>query len=63
MTEMFERIFDEVMNEMNVGSWYELYDSENFEVVEKRIAKELGIEDAYENEEFCKWETEMYWDL
>ena len=60
---MFERVFDEVMTELNINNWWELYDSDNFEIVEKRIAENLGIEDAYDNEEFRKWETEMYWDL
>lgn len=63
MTEMFERVFEEVMDELNLNAWYELYDSEKFSIVENRIAEKLGITDPYENEEFCNWENEMYNDL
>jgi hypothetical protein len=65
MTEMFEKIFEEVMTEMNINSWYELYDSEKFEIVRERIAKAMNItiEELDENAEYNKWDEEMYWEL
>jgi hypothetical protein len=65
MTEMFEKIFEEVMTEMNINSWYELYDSEKFEIVRERIAKAMNItiEELDENTEYNKWDEEMYWEL
>ena len=65
MTEMFEKIFEEVMTEMNINSWYELYDSEKFEVVRERIAEAMNItiEELDENAEYNKWDEEMYWEL
>ena len=65
MTEMFEKIFEEVMTEMNINSWYELYDSEKFEIVRERIAKAMNItiEELDENAEYNEWDEEMYWEL
>lgn len=61
MLERFEEIFDEVMDEME-KSWWELFDSEEFEIVEARIAEEFG-KDALESEEYLDWVAEMTEDL
>lgn len=61
MLERFEEVFDEVMDEMG-KSWWELFDSENFEIVEARIAEEFG-KDVLESEEYLDWVAEMAEDL
>jgi hypothetical protein len=44
MVRNFEEIFEEVMIENEIEEWYELFDSDDFEIVEERIVKELGKE-------------------
>ena len=61
MMERFEEIFEEYLVEVE-RDWYEVFDSEEFEVVESRIAAEFGAE-ALESEEFTAWTSEMGWDL
>ncbi len=64
MTEMFEMVFEAVMEELEL-SWYELFDSEQFEIVEERIASSLGIsvEELSEIDEYIAWTSEMAMDL
>lgn len=64
MTEMFEMVFEAVMEELEL-SWYELFDSEQFEMVEERIASSLGIsvEELCEMDEYIAWTSEMAMDL
>lgn len=62
MKNRFEEIFWEVAEEIGVTSWWELFDSENFGIVESRIAEEFGT-GALESEEFIAWSNEMYWEL
>lgn len=64
MTEMFEMVFEVVMEELEL-SWYELFDSEQFEIVEERIASSLGIsvEELSEMDEYIAWTSEMAMDL
>jgi hypothetical protein len=59
---MFEQIFEEVMQMISVNAWYELFDSDDFEIVEERISAELGY-DCWEDEEFVVWYREMAEDL
>lgn len=64
MTEMFEMVFEIVMEELEL-SWYELFDSEQFEIVEERITSSLGIsvEELSEMDEYIAWTSEMAMDL
>jgi len=62
MYEMFEEVFAEVMEELGLSEWYELFDSDEFAMVEERITERLGY-DCYECEEFCDWERTMGEDL
>lgn len=59
---MFEQIFEEIMKMIGVNAWYELFDADEFEIVEERISAELGY-DCWENEEFVAWYREMAEDL
>lgn len=60
---IFDAIFEAVMDELELDGWWELFDSEQFELVEVRIAEEFGVEDADEVEGFIAWYNEMAWDL
>ena len=62
MKDMFDKVFEEVMNEKNINDWYVLYDSDDFDEVIDRISKLLGY-DCWENEEFGEWEYDMAMDL
>lgn len=55
----FDAIFDEVMNELGLTDWRELYNSDNFSIVEKRASEWLGYE-ASHSAEYCEWEDEKY---
>jgi len=61
--EIFEEIFDEVMEDLNIGAWWELFDDERFNEVEKRVAERFNVSDAYELDYFPSWVREMAADL
>lgn len=61
MYERFEELFDEVMEEMDCA-WYELFDSEEFGEVERRIVAEFG-EEVLSSEEYEAWLEEMSMEL
>lgn len=61
MIERFEEIFEEVMEEKDL-EWWELYDSSEFDEVERRITAEFG-EDVLDSDEYCDWTYEMSMDL
>lgn len=61
--EIFEAIFDEVMEELGLTGWWELFDSESFDEVERRIAERYGVEEVTDVEGFTDWYNEMAWDL
>lgn len=56
---IFEEIFWEVAEEHGVSGWWELFDSEDFEEVERRIAERFGVADPCEVEGFIEWNNEM----
>lgn len=62
MKEMFEKMFEEVMDELGYEDWWELFDGKDFHKVEDRISEKLGY-DCWDNEEFCDWTGEMADDL
>jgi hypothetical protein len=43
-------------------AWYELFDSDQFDIVEARIIAEFG-EDVLESDEYTAWTSEMAWEL
>jgi hypothetical protein len=61
MIERFEAIFEEVMVEKGLA-WWELFDSNQFDIVEARIVAEFG-EDVLDSDEYCDWTQEMGEDL
>ena len=52
--DIFEEIFEAVMNELAICNWWELFDSGDFEVVEERICDRFGV-----TEGFIEWNNEM----
>lgn len=62
-TEIFEEIFWQVGEENGLTSWWEIFDSEVFDEVERRIAERFSVADAYEVEGFLDWNNEMAEDL
>lgn len=61
MVERFEKIFEAVMEEKGL-EWWELYDSSEFDEVERRIAAEFG-ESVLDSDEYCDWTYEMSMEL
>ena len=61
MRERFEEIFAQVQVELNLD-WWELYDSDKFDVVIALIVAEFG-EEVLDSDEYSEWENEMYCDL
>ena len=60
--EMFEEVFAEVAKEVGANEWYELFDSENFNLVEVRLVTLYG-EEVLESEEYTAWVSEMAQEL
>ena len=61
--EIFDEIFWEVADELNITTWWELFDSEDFEEVENRIAKAFDEADAANVPFFLEWNNQMAEDL
>ena len=61
MRERFEEIFAQMQLELDLD-WWELYDSDKFDVVVALIVAEFG-EEALDSDEYSDWVNEMYWDL
>lgn len=62
MVEKFEEIFWQVGDENGVNEWYNIFDSDLFDVVRDRIVNEFG-DDVLDSDEFLDWYDEMYEDL
>ena len=58
-TEIFEEIFWQVGEENNLNHWYEIFDSEIFHEVERRIAERFCAVDPYFVPEYEKWVNGM----
>ena len=61
MRERFEEIFAQVQVELDLD-WWELYDSDKFDVVIALIVAEFG-EEVLDSDEYSDWVNEMYCDL
>lgn len=62
MVEKFEEIFWQVGDENGVNEWYNIFDSDLFDVVRDRIVNEFD-DDVLESDEFLDWYDEMCEDL
>ena len=62
MFEVFEEVFEEVMEMFGLSGWWQLFDSDKFSVVEGKLVERFG-ESVLESEEFCSWVEEMAADL
>lgn len=65
MVENFEEIFEEIQSNLKLA-WYDLFDGENFVLVEKAIAKKYFNNDTKAmkaNSIYKNWVEEMYWEL
>ena len=61
MRERFEEIFAQVQLELDLD-WWELYDSDEFDVITALIVTNFG-EEVLDSDEYSDWINEMYWDL
>ena len=61
MKKRFEEIFEQVQIELDLD-WWELYDSDKFDVVVALIVTEFG-EEILNSDEYSEWVNEMYCDL
>ena len=59
MIQKYEMIFNNFMEEKGIEAWYELFDSELFDIVAYRCYK---LKD-FDLEAFNAWTNEMAWEL
>ena len=62
MFEIFDEIFDEVCVEFGLA-WYEVFDSERFDEVERRIGERFHESDCFDIEGFPEWYEQYALDL
>ena len=62
MTEIFWEIFWEVGEANGCEDWWEIFDSEVFDLVEDEIASRFGVA-VLDSAEYTEWCTEMAEDL
>lgn len=53
--DVFDEIFETVMDELGLSGWWQLFDSDDFDEVERRIAERFGVADVTEVEGFLDW--------
>ena len=61
--DVFDEIFYDVMDELGLSDWWELFDSEAFDEVEIRIAERFSVAEVTEIEGFVEWYNTMAEDL
>lgn len=52
---VFDEIFEAVMDELGLSGWWELFDSDEFDEVERRIAERFSVAEVTEVEGFVEW--------
>lgn len=57
LVELFEKAFHETMKELGLKNWWELFDSNEFELVEKRLIE------YKDTKEYKEWVAEMVAEL
>lgn len=58
MWDLFEEVFEEVMVDLGIDAWYDLFDSSRFKEVERRIVEKFGAE-ILETDDYINWIDEM----
>lgn len=58
MWDLFEEVFEGVMDDLGITAWYDLFDSDRFDEVERRIAEKFGKE-ILETDDYTNWVDEM----
>lgn len=53
--DVFDEIFEAVMDELGLSGWWELFDSDEFDEVERRIAERFSVAEVTEVEGFVEW--------
>ena len=53
--DVFDEIFCDVMDELGLSGWWELFDSGDFDEVERRIVERFSVADVTEVEGFVEW--------
>ena len=53
--DVFDEIFEAVMDELGLSGWWELFDSDEFDEVERRIAERFSVAEVTEVESFVEW--------
>lgn len=53
--DVFDEIFEAVMDELGLSGWWELFDSDEFDDVERRIAERFSVAEVTEVEGFVEW--------
>lgn len=53
--DVFDEIFCGVMDELGLSGWWQLFDSGDFDEVERRIAEHFSVAEAAEVEGFVEW--------
>ena len=53
--DVFDEIFEVVMDELGLSGWWELFDSDEFDEVERRIAERFSVAEVTEVEGFVEW--------
>lgn len=57
LVKLFDKVFNEIMEELGLVNWWELFDSNDFEMVEQRLS-------AYQDtKEYKEWVAEMVAEL
>ena len=57
LVKLFDKVFNEIMEELGLQNWWELFDSNDFEMVEQRLS-------AYQDtKEYKEWVAEMVAEL
>lgn len=58
MWDLFEEVFEGVMDDLGITAWYDLFDSDQFDEVEHRIVEKFGKE-ILETDDYINWVDEM----
>ena len=61
--DIFYEIFETVMDELGIDAWYDLFDSDNFDVVDDRIRQYFGVDDETDVDGYLDWYNTMAMDL